>query len=175
MDDLVATHQTIESALTDAKAKIRKINDRYGKKIPRDEARVNRELEKTVRHLEAQRAEVEKAYKASSGEIRAEARARKQKLEEPLDEAEEAVKQAEAVHGPRPVSRDRVQAANQTIRTGFDSEDAFEAHRQLWLDELKRMRDEGVPIHRSSTVAAANDGGVAGAGHPGRRGHAATA
>ena len=147
--DLVSVSATVDASMASAKAEIKKIRDRYGKKIPRDQARVERELQKTLRHLEDQAEAVRGQYAKGTREMRAEAAERKRILEEPIEEARKELDRAKAAVGPAPVGKDRVQAANALIRTGFETEDAFEAARQQYFEALNVLREQNVPLLRT--------------------------
>ena len=148
MDEMVGVHHAVENLRVTTKAEIKKIRDRYGKKIPRDVKAIDKELGKTLDILDQRLDEVRQQYARSSDALRREAADRKRILEEPLVEAQKQIDAAEAALGPRPVAKERVQEAHAFRRSDFETEDAYEAERQLWRDELAKMRAEGVPILR---------------------------
>jgi len=148
VDDLVGLSHTVRAQISDTEDAIKEITDRYGKQIPRDQRRIRTELDKTLRRLNDQEAKLEAQYLKGSSEMKAEAARRRKILQEPVDKAEEAVRQAEAAH-PRYVSKERVQEANAYIRSNFNSEDRFAAERQLYVDALNHMREQGIPIYRT--------------------------
>ena len=149
LDDVVGLQTTVEAATASTKAEIKKIRDRYGKAIPRDQARIEKELGKVLKGLDDQAKELEAKYLNGTREVKAEAAERREALERPVREATEELERAKAEVGPSPISKERIQAANVTVRTSFASEDAFEAQRQLYFDALNVLRQNNIPITRT--------------------------
>ena len=106
-DDFVALHVTLDNKVREIKGDIKKIHDRYGKKLNREQRAVERELVKTLKELDRQVKAIQGQYDKAATAMKKEALDRKQMLERDVcDAAGEAHRcrgQVEAqVGGTRP-------------------------------------------------------------------------
>jgi len=148
VDEMVAIDVTVTQQIKDTRAAIKKIKDRYGRKIPRDQARHQRELEKALRRLEGQADDVRKQYAKGAYDMRKEAAERKEILEQPIRDAEQALEQAKAKHGTPPVSQAQVTEAESYLANMYRLDEAYEAERDTFVQALRTMVENNIPIYR---------------------------